>query len=1151
MPRRILAFFHSLNQQKRYLCTLIIFIMTAQQVLIEKIERFAKKFYLNRLVQGVLIGAALWITFYLLLNALEYFSWFSSKVRFALLLLFILGSLVVLVVYFLIPLVNLIRFRKLMSVEQASLLIGKFFPDIQDKLLNTVQLSSALEQDDSNELLIATIEQRTLQLSPVRFTDAVDFRGLRHYFWVFLGLLLLLLALVFFMPRFAVQPAQRIINYEEHFDKPLPFSVSLSDDAIETNQGSDVFFKINVTGDHIPDAFYVKSSLGQQLFNKQSVNEFDYIFKNIYHDLDFQVVGGDYVSKPISITVHPNPVLLSYQCRVNYPTYIHRSSDVFEGKTRLLVPQGSVLAFSFSLRDADSAFVRMDSILQPLSLNDGVAHYTLTASNSVALDFFCRNAWSNKFDPIKFAVDVLPDAYPDIRVESFDEALSTQVYYSGLIADDYGFSKLTFNCQIKQPVERHLVLPVVFDRSLSRTSFFYHFDMDSLGVLPGQTMEVFFEVWDNDGFHGPKSKRSETFSYYKPSKAALDSVAQETENDIMDRMADRSDEVSKLKEDIEKMLQELTSKKELDWSDKEKIKELLQKQTEIQEEWNRLQEEQQKLSDFMKENDIANEDLLKKQEKINELFEELIPDELKKMMEEIEKLLDEMPRDKLQQMLQDMKKDNMKMEDLLDRNLSLLEQLRMEKDLNDLMDKLNQLGEQLEKSPDESTSAEDAKKSFDDMMHTLDSLMQKNETLKDPFSIQRDEELQESIDKDLEEAAEDEKQGENSNESGDQGEDSSQGEENQEDGQNGEQSPRQNQKQNSASQKKQSAGKKMQQMANSMMMQMMSGGEEQLAEDAQLVRILLENVVRSSHQQEALMEDVGRMRTDDPSITDKIVRQKELSDNFEMVKDSLRAMGLRQPVIKNFIFDELDVIDVQTELALKHLNDLSLTVAVANQQVALQSMNNLSLMLAESLEEMEMSLSGSGSSSGRSKPKKGQQGQSMQKMQDLQKQLGEQLKQLQQKMNQPGSQLSKQMSEELARMAAEQEMIRQGMQQMLDEMKKNGQVGDDGLNQIMKDMERLEEDIVNKRITNQILERNRQILSRMLESEKAQQKRDQDEKRKSNEYKGSRFERKLDELKYEQTLKKNQEFLKQNPVQYQPYYKNKINEYYLKKNQFQ
>ena len=38
----------------------------------------------------------------------------------------------------------------------------------------------------------------------------------------------------------------------------------------------------------------------------------------------------------------------------------------------------------------------------------------------------------------------------------------------------------TFNATIKEPVERQIVLPVVFDRSQTRTSFFYRFDMDRL-----------------------------------------------------------------------------------------------------------------------------------------------------------------------------------------------------------------------------------------------------------------------------------------------------------------------------------------------------------------------------------------------------------------------------------------------------------------------------------------------------------------------------------------------------------------------------------------------------------------------------------------------------------------------------------------------
>ena len=1107
--------------------------MSAPNKLIEKIEGFTRKYYLNRLIQGVLVGAVLWIVFYLLINGLEYFSWFPPKGRFVLFLFLLAGSGFVLVYHFLIPLFNLIRFRKKMSVEQASVLIGKFFPEIKDKLLNTIQLSNQMEVSKvgpstgsgasaDSALLAATIEQRSARLSPIRFSDAVDLRGNLKYLGIFFGSLLLLIALMVFLPSFAVQPTQRIVNYEQHFEKPLPYQVEIEQDEMETTQGKEVKFNIHVTGDRIPDAFYVKSELGQQLMTKGSANDFSYTFKNLFNDLTFNVTGGEYTSRPLHITVHPNPTLLSYRCELHYPTYIHRTNETLDAKTRLIVPQGTRLVFSFTTRDTDQMTVSRDSLTTDLTANDDVFEYQFVAAQSTKFEVQVQNNWNQTIEPLPFSIDVLPDAYPDIRVESFDEQLSTDVYYSGLVTDDYGFSKLTFNCIVKEPIEKKIIKPVALDTKQTRTSFFYSFNMDSLGIMPGQNMEVYFEVWDNDGFHGPKSKRSETFTYYKPSESALDSIADQQSEDIMERLQEKSQEADKLQDEIEKMLQDLIQKKDLDWSDKEKMKDLLEKQQKIQEEWNKLQEEQDKLSDFMKEHDLGNEDLIKKQEQINKLFDEVIPEELKKMMEQIDKLLEEMPREQMQQMMQDIKKNNQSMQELLDRNLALLEQLKMEKDLNDLANKLDKLGEELQNQEadnqnkageeNDQKSAEEAKEEFDKMMDELDQLLEKNQDLQQPFDMQKDEEMEESIDQDLQDAMQNEQNGQ----------------------------------QPQSQQKKQDAGQKMQQMANQMMQQMQMQGMQQMAEDAHLLRILLENVVHASHEQEDLMTEIGKMRTDDPSLVEKIIHQKEVADNFNMVRDSLRSMAMRQPMIRNFVFDELHIIENQTENAMKYLNDLKLSQAVRHQQTAMMSMNNLALMLAESLENMESSMDAMGMPMSCSMPKPGQ-GQSMQNMQQLQQQLSEQLKKMQQQME-SGQQTPNTMSEEFARMAAEQEMLRQGMQKMLNDMKENGQLGDDGLNEIIKEMEKLEEELVNKKINRQMIERSQRIESRMLESQKAQEKREQEEKRKSNEYKGSHFDRKIDEYLYEQTLKKNQEFLRSNPIEYAPYYKDKINEYYLKKN---
>lgn len=1086
-----------------------VYSIMANSTLISKIERFIRKFYLNSLIQGALIGLVLIIALFLIINGIEYFSWLPQKGRLVLLLLFILGTLFVAIFHFAIPVVNLIRFRKKMSDEQASVIIGKFFPEISDKLLNTIQLSNELSQNADNELLAATIEQRTEHLKPINFSDAVNLKENYKYLKIFgLAFVILSVALIF-LPDFSKKPAERIFNYSQEYVKPLPFNVKLSATNLEASQGKDVEFRIHVTGERIPDAFYIKSNTGIRMMNRLNTNDFRFIFKNVYQNEEFYVEGGDYRSQMINLTVRPNPTMLYYEAKLTFPKYIHRKNETLNGKTRIIVPQGTDVEFTFHTRDVETIFIN-DSILIDNSI------YKFTAIKSTKFTVSLNNEW-NSTDPIVFTVDVIPDAYPDIQVQNFHEDFAKQTYYSGLIADDYGFTKLLYHFEVDGKPHQSFVKNIPVDKKNTRTSFYYSIDTDTLTLYRGDEVKAYFEIFDNDGINGPKSKRSEVFYLVLPTTEQLDSIADNTENQILDNLNQRSDELQNLRKDIEDMLRDLMSKKDLDWSDKEKMKELMEKQKEIQEEWNKIQEEQKELSDFIKENELSNEDLVKKQEEINKLFEEVIPDEMKKLMEEIEQLLSEMPRERMQEIMKDLKKNNEALQQMMDRNLSLLEQLKVEKDMNQLMDEMQKLADELMNNTD-SISAQDAENQFNKMEQKLDSIIEKNQGLNDPFDINKDEESFDEIQEDLENAEESEDADDQEN----------------------------------AQRQKQKAGKKMKEMAENMNSIMMGGGMDQLAEDAHLVRILLENVVRSSHAEEALMQEISVMKKDDPTVSQKISRQKEISENFVMVEDSLRKMANRQTSVKNFVFNELQVIDQQLESAMQDVLELRFGSATQKQQNAMMSMNNLALMLSESLNEMESMMDGQSTSScskpGKSKGKQGKP-KSMKNMQDLQNQLGEQLKKMQQQMQQQQKDgtPSQSMSEELARMAAQQELIREEMQKILDEMKQNGMLGDDGIKQIIKDMEKLEEDIVNKRITNQTIRRQKDIMSRMLKAENAQQEREKEEKRKSDEYKGPEKTHNIDEIRYEESIRKQQDFLRTNPIEYQPFYKQKINEYFFKK----
>ena len=52
-------------------------------------------------------------------------------------------------------------------------------------------------------------------------------------------------------------------------------------------------------------------------------------------------------------------------------------------------------------------------------------------------------------DSFIYALNVIPDQYPTIQVQKFEDSLDNQVsYFVGTAADDYGISSITFNYTI-------------------------------------------------------------------------------------------------------------------------------------------------------------------------------------------------------------------------------------------------------------------------------------------------------------------------------------------------------------------------------------------------------------------------------------------------------------------------------------------------------------------------------------------------------------------------------------------------------------------------------------------------------------------------------------------------------------------------------
>ena len=71
------------------------------------------------------------------------------------------------------PISHLIKLKKGINKIESSKIIGAYFPEVQDKLLNVLQLKNEQKETD---LILASIQQKSIELQPIKFSNAINFK---------------------------------------------------------------------------------------------------------------------------------------------------------------------------------------------------------------------------------------------------------------------------------------------------------------------------------------------------------------------------------------------------------------------------------------------------------------------------------------------------------------------------------------------------------------------------------------------------------------------------------------------------------------------------------------------------------------------------------------------------------------------------------------------------------------------------------------------------------------------------------------------------------------------------------------------------------------------------------------------------------------
>lgn len=1107
------------------------------QILNDKIRHFLKKFYLNKLYKGIIFFVLILLFTFIAFSLFEYFSYSNSVVRTVLFYSFIALAAITAVFSIIIPALKIAGLGKQLSNEEVARIIGKHFNQIDDKLLNLFELQKQLEKGDyaSYDILLAAIDSKVDNLKTYSFVQAIPVKKTKKIaLWALLPIALFLL-LFSIKKELFTEPTKRIVNYSENYEKPAPYYFSVLNDSLKAFQYEDYTVNIRVDGKEIPEEVFIKYKDHNYKCVKNSNTDFSYTFTNLQKSTDFQIVTDEVQSVPYNIEVLPKPVMLGFNISLNYPSYLNKPDEVLENVTNLTVPEGTKITWNFITSNSENLILIVDDHEKTISSEKDNYLVNVVAKNSFTYSVLNKNKYMTGKDTLTDEVVVVKDMYPDIYVQSqMDSAYNDRIYFKGNIRDDYGLTKLQFVYskldKNNKVISSNNVIPIGIQHGVTIQDFYYYFDQNMLNLNPGEKIEYYFQVFDNDGVNGSKSTKSSVQVYSVRSLEEIEKDIEKSEEQTKSDYNDLMKESKDLAKEIEKMQQKMMQQKELSWQDKKNLEKLMNDYKKLQDKINELKRQQENQHQVENQYKDYNEDILKKQQELEKRMDEILSDEMKEMLKELEAMMQNMNKNQIQEQMDKMKLSTQDINESLDQQLQLYKQLEVEKKLNEAVNDMRKLSEELRKNADKTENKQNSKESlqknqqelqkkYDDIKKDIQELKKLNDQLEDPTKFKDNSELQKDADENMRQSA---------------------------------QNLEKNNRSKSADNQKKAADD-IDKMAEQMEQDFNESELESITEDIATIRQILDNLVKISFDQEEVMKKTQKTTSISASVTDLLKKQFEIKQNMNHIEDSLNALARRQAAVKPFIQKEVSKVQNNIEVSQKELQNRRISVATKNQQFALTSMNNLALMLMESMKEMQQEQKQSqarcNKSGGGSCNKPGGKGKSKKaSARELQQQLNRQMEAMKRSMDQKGQQgqtgQKMSMSEQFAKMAAQQEAIRKMLQDYQAEQKSLNGVGDKALDKIIEEMQKTEKELVNRTITQQTINRQKDITTRLLQSEKAELQQEKDKERKSTESRQIQNFNPPKDWNFDKEHNNQNEMLRSVPANLNYYYKLKANNYF-------
>lgn len=1080
----------------------------------QKLHYFIKKYYTNEMIKGSILFLSFGLLYLIFTLLLEYFLWLKPFARTILFWVFILVEVVLLVRFILIPLFKLIGLQKGISLTKASQIIGTYFKEVDDKLLNVLQLS---ENDDQSELLLASIEQKSKDIQPIPFKNAIHFSDNKRYL-KYLSIPLIIILFSFFSgsENIFTNSLDRVVHHKISYLPPAPFHFEIKNKDLQTIEGKPYHLHITTEGDINPEHIEIIFNGQRYFLNKTEEGYYTYSFDAPNQDINFFLEANEVVSKNYLLKVIPTPRISNFKMYLKYPSYIGKQPEIIHNTGNANIPEGTKISWIISTKNTNTLNFDILNLKNTNVANDkfilnsdGKYELSKTINQSIDYQISTSNVNLKKFEKLNYNLRIIKDEYPSIKVKSdLDSVTRGPVQFIGQISDDYSLSKLQVTA--KNMRNNNLSVANIQIKGTDFEEFFYVFPM-GLVLEENASYEIFFDVFDNDGIHGKKKTRSDVFYYRNKSQSEIDEeILKEQKQNIEDleNATKNSQEFQKALDDLYKKIK---TKEKRDWNDKKQLDEFIKRQKKYVE---MMQKNRDNLLKNLEEMDDEKDSNLKdKKEELKKRLEETRDLQRKEeLLKELQELTDKLKKEDLIEKMDKLNAQTKQESRSLERILELTKRFYVEKKTNQIIEKLDKLSkEQEDLTKEEDTKLNDQKqlnRNFDSIKKDLKELQKQNIELKEPMALPKTKADEQLIEMEMQKATKKLENSENSS------------------GRNSKKNAKKDQK---------AAAKKMQELSQKLKSQLMQMEAESSEENIKDLQQILENLVVFSFDQEALMLGLIGINSKNANYPDKLKKQVQLKEYFEHIDDSLYTLSLRLVKISSRIQKDLADAHYNLDKSLENISDNKIEKGIANQQYTMTAANNLADLLSNILDNLQNQKPGKGKG-------KGKKGEGV-SLPDIIKKQGETIKKMKEGMK-PGQSKQGKSKEQLTSEQYEIYKEQSLLKKQLEEFLRNSSNTKGTSKSLIKKMDELEKLLLEKGINQETMDQMKKLEYELLKLEKATFDQNKDHKRKSEFNKINFDNRLIKSIRSDQLFLNEDEILIRKKFNFQPLYKIRTKMYF-------